>query len=129
MSATLFLAAAMMAQAPASLAPATLTVPAPAVEASDVGYSEIVAGRPRAAIERIEASPLMREKDPLALINLGTAYKMVGDKARAALLYQSAKASDERYDVQLSDGRWMDSRRAAKVAMDQLGTDAVLALR
>ena len=71
----------------------------------------------------------MKAGDPLALINLGTAYKMLGQKDRAAKLYRSAVASDERYDVQLSDGRWIDSRRAATLAMARLGSDDVLALR
>lgn len=124
MSATLFFAAALMAQAPA-----TLTVPAPSVESSDVGYHEIMAGRPRAAIERIERSDLIRQRDPLALINLGTAYKLIGDKDRAATLYRSAVTSDERYDVQLSDGRWIDSKRAASIAMSRLASNEVLALR
>ncbi|MGV3511626.1 MAG: hypothetical protein ACO1OX_06440 [Novosphingobium sp.] len=124
MSATLFLAAALMAQAPT-----TLTVPAPTIEGGDVGYHEIMAGRPRAAIERIERSDLVRKQDPLALINLGTAYKLIGEKDRAATLYRNAASSDERYDVQLSDGRWVDSRRAASLAMNRLSTNEVLALR
>ncbi len=124
MSATLFLAAALMAQAPA-----TLTVPAPAIEGGDVGYHEIMAGRPRAAIAKIENSDLVKKQDPLALINLGTAYKLVGEKQKAAEFYRGAASSDERYDVQLSDGRWIDSRRAASLAMRGLDTNEVLALR
>lgn len=124
MSATLYLATALMAQAPA-----TLTVPAPAIESGDVGYGEIMAGRPRAAISRIEGSDLLRKQDPLAMINLGTAYKLVGEREKAAKLYRGAASSDQRYDVELSDGRWIDSRRAASLAMKQLDTNEVLALR
>lgn len=135
MSASIFLAAALMAQsavsAPAgsAISPPPLTVPAPAMPNGDVGYHEIMAGRPLAAIARIESSDLARAGDPLALINLGTAYKMLGRKDEAARLYRGAVASDDRYDVQLADGRWVDSRRAATLAIARLGTDEVLALR
>lgn len=128
MANTLLLAAALMSQSAVMVTP-PLTVPAPALPSGDVGFHEIVAGRPLAAIARIEGGDLVKAGDPLALINLGTAYKMLGQKDRAAKLYRSAVASDERYDVQLSDGRWIDSRRAATLAMARLGSDDVLALR
>lgn len=124
MSTTLFLAAALMAQAPV-----TLTVPAPSVPATDVGYHELVAGRPEAAIARIERNGLTRAGDPLALINLGTAYKMLGRKDEAARLYRAAASSDDRFDVELADGRWIDSRRAATIAIARIGSDEMLALK
>jgi hypothetical protein len=124
MSTSLFLAAALMAQAPA-----TLTVPAPSVPSTDVGYGELMAGRPEAAIARIERGGLARAGDPLALINLGTAYKMLGRKVEAQRLYRAAATSDDRFDVELSDGRWMDSRRAATLAMARVGSDEMLALK
>lgn len=124
MSMSLFLAAALMTQAPA-----TLTVPAPSVPASDVGYGELMAGRPEAAIARIERNGLARAGDPLALINLGTAYKMLGRKDEAQRLYRAAASSDDRYDVELANGRWVDSRRAATMAIARIGNDEMLALR
>lgn len=128
MSNMVILAAALMAQAPTA-APANLTVPAPATDASDVAYREIMTGRPQAAIDRLERVLTVRHDDPLALINLGTAYKMVGRTSDAARLYRSAATSSDRYDVQLSDGRWIDSRRAASIAIKNLGTAEVIALR
>lgn len=124
MSTALFIAAALMAQTPA-----TLTVPAPVVEPGDVGYREIMAGRPQAAIVRLEGGALVRQGDPLALINLGTAYKMVGRTNDAARLYRDAASSDDRYDVQLADGRWLDSRRAATLALKHLASGEMFALR
>jgi Tfp pilus assembly protein PilF len=124
MSNMVFLAAALMAQAPANL-----TVPAPTIETSDVAYREIMSGRPQAAIDRLERVLTVRHDDPLALINLGTAYKMVGRTSDAARIYRSAATSSDRYDVQLSDGRWIDSRRAASIAIRKLGTPEVFALR
>lgn len=128
MSDMVFLAAVLMAQAPTT-APATLTVPAPSAEATDVGYREIMTGRPQAAIDMLERVLTVRRDDPLALINLGTAYKMVGRTFDAARTYRSAATSSDRYDVQLSDGRWIDSRRAASIAIKNLGTAEVIALR
>lgn len=125
---SLFLAAALLTQSAVMVTP-PLTVPAPALPSGDVGFNEIMANRPLAAIKRIEASELARKGDPLAMINLGTAYKMVGRKDEAARLYRTALRSDDRYDVQLANGRWIDSRRAATLAMSRLGTDEVLALR
>ncbi len=124
MSTSLFLVAALMAQAPA-----TLTVPAPSVPATDVGYRELMAGRPEAAIARIERGGLARAGDPLALINLGTAHKMLGHKDEARRLYRAAASSDDRFDVELSDGRWVDSRHAANRAIARIGSNEMLALK
>ncbi len=124
MSTSLFLVAALMTQAPTMV-----TVPAPSIQASEVGYGELIAGRPEAAIARIESNGLARAGDPLALINLGTAYKMIGRTDEAQRLYRAAATSDERYDVELAGGRWVDSRRAASMAMAKIGRDEVLAFR
>lgn len=124
MTTSLFLAAALMTQAPAMV-----TVPAPTVQASDVGYGELVAGRPEAAIARIENNGLARAGDPLALINLGTAYKMLGRKDEAQRLYRAAATSDQRYDVELADGRWVDSRHAASMAIAGIERNDMLALK
>lgn len=128
MANTLLLAAALMSQSAVTVTP-PLTVPAPALPSGEVGYHEIMAGRPLAAIARIENGPLAKADDPLVLINLGTAYKLLGKKDQAERLYRRAASSDDRYDVQMSDGRWIDSRRAASLAMARLGSDEVLALR
>ncbi|ABD26876.1 TPR repeat protein [Novosphingobium aromaticivorans DSM 12444] len=128
MSSTLLLAAALFAQGAVS-APATLTVPAPAQEQGDVGYRELATGRPQAAIDKIERGGLARAGDPLALINLGTAYKMLGRTDEAQRLYRAAATSDDRYDVELGNGRWIDSRRAAGLAMARLSSAEVLAFR
>ncbi|MFN3470449.1 MAG: hypothetical protein ACK4G2_09010 [Novosphingobium sp.] len=125
---TFLLAAALMSQSAVMITP-PLTVPAPALPSGEVGFSEIMAGRPLAAISRIESGDLIKADDPLALINLGTAYKMIGRKDVAARHYRKALASDERYDVQLADGRWLDSRRAARLAMSGIDRNETLALR
>lgn len=124
MSTSIFIAAALLTQAPV-----LVTAPMPGVSSSEVGYGELVAGHPEAAIARIESNGLARAGDPLALINLGTAYKMLGRKDEAQRMYRAAATSDQRYDVELANGRWIDSRRAATIAIAKIGRDEVLALR
>lgn len=124
MAQTLILAALLAAQ---SAAPVVL------VEARgdrvDVGYSELSAGQPQAAIERIQANRAVDANDPAALINLGAAHARMGDLADARTFLAAAIASPDRYDLQLADGRWMDSRRAARLAMSQLQEGKTLAVR
>lgn len=99
------------------------------VERIDVAYEEIAAGRPEMAIARIKANRAVESDDPSRLINLGAAYAQMGDQSRAATYYRGAVASPIRYDVQLSDGSWIDSRRAARKGLETLPTGSVVAVR
>lgn len=85
----------------------------------DVAYAELAAGNSDAALRKLEDASADRS-DPAVLINLGTAYARQGstDKALAAL--RAAVASPERYDLELADGRWMDSREVARIALANL---------
>lgn len=118
------LAATLLAQAP---------VPVVTVEANldrvDVGYAELMDGRPKAAIERIEANPGIAPDDPAANINLAAAHARLGHVAMAQRHYIAAISSRTVYDVELADGRWMDSRRAARLGVEALAKGTVLALR
>lgn len=124
MTISLLFAGAFLAQA----APAALTVEAP-VDRVDVGYEELRDGRNDAAIEQIQANKALEADDPSALINLGTAYARLGRKDDARFAYSAAILSDTRYDLQLADGRWMDSRQAARLAIHYLEDNRALALR
>lgn len=124
MAQTLILAALLAAQ---SAAPAVL------VEARgdrvEVGYSELAAGQPEAAIERIQANRAVDANDPAALINLGAAHARMGEVTNARAFLAAAIASPDRYELQLADGRWMDSRRAARLAIGMLQEGKTLAVR
>jgi tetratricopeptide (TPR) repeat protein len=89
MAATLLIAAALTAQ------------PAISPDQVDVGYDELAKGQPTAAIARITANADNAAHDPAALINLGTAYARLGEKAKAADYYRAAIVSPERFDLQL----------------------------
>ena len=99
------------------------------VDHVDVAYEELMKDRNREAVEQILASGLDDQGDPAALINLGTAYARLGDAEKARACFKAAANSDTRYMLELSDGRWMDSRRAARKAAQALTNAEALALR
>jgi Flp pilus assembly protein TadD len=113
MAVAAFIAAAVLTQVVAPATPA-----APAADYVDVAYEELVTGKAEQAIARIRANPLIEFDDPAALINLGTAHARLGRTREARDFYIAAIVSANRYDLQLGDGRWMDSRRAARLALN-----------
>ena len=123
MAATLLIAGLMLAQSASAI-----TVEGQP-QTDLLGYQALSAGRPDLAIARISADPVMSASDPAALINLGTAYARTGDHAAALARYQAALTSRDRYDLELADGRWLDSRAAARLAIVMLRRGEALALR
>lgn len=124
MPASLIFASLMFAQA---VQPA-ITVESTA-ERSDVAYRELNQQRPADAIERIVSNRSLEADDPAALINLGTANARLGRPDAALDHYRAALVSRQRYDLELADGRWVDSRAAARLAIKMLNDGSVLALR
>jgi tetratricopeptide (TPR) repeat protein len=124
MSAIALLGGVLLAQA---AAPA-ITVEG-GTDRSDVAYEQLAAGRPAEAVERIRGNRQLEPGDPAKLINLGTAYARLGQRDKAIDRYTAAIASKERYDLQLADGSWMDSRRAARLAIAMLARQQLLSLR
>lgn len=97
------------------------------VETREVGYETIAAGEARAAIAQLEAARAENPGDPALLINLGAAYAAVGEFELAQQAYREAIASKERYELELANGDWIDSRRAARMALlslEQAGRQA-----
>lgn len=95
----------------------------------EVAFEELATGRPEQAIAKIEANGANVSRDPAALINLGNAHARLGRTEKALEYYRTAIESDVRYDLELADGRWMDSRRAAVMARDSLLKRNAQALR
>lgn len=95
---------------------------------TDAAYEEISAGENRAAIALLEAALKENPGDPALLINLGSAHSEIGELDRAAEYYRAAADSDVRYRLELADGEWVDSRRAARMALLRL-EERALALR
>lgn len=94
----------------------------------DTAYEQIAAGENAEAIALLEEALAENPGDPALLINLGSAYSETGALDRAAAYYREAAASDIRYRLELADGEWVDSRRAARLALLRL-EERALALR
>lgn len=107
----------------ASPAP-TLVVPdqASSVGQADAAYEQMTTGQTADAIARLEAARERNPNDPSLLINLGTAYFRADRIEEAREAFRQAMASDERYSVELADGRWEDSRKVARMALTWMET-------
>ena len=97
-----------------------VTAPQADSEILPVAYAELKAGENRAAIEKLTGDTRLDARDPSRLINLGTAYARLGRTAEAAAAYDSAIGSPIRYDVELANGDYVDSRWAARTALANL---------
>jgi Tfp pilus assembly protein PilF len=86
----------------------------------DLAFDALSQGRTSEAIQQLRLSQAMKDGEPAALINLGSAYAKQGQVEKARWAYRRALTSDIRADVQLSDGTWTDSRRAALMALEKL---------
>lgn len=125
MSITAMMMAALLGQSAFSLA-----VETPSRDPSpDVAYQELASGQSDAALHKLEGSDAVHASDPAALINLGAAYAAVGKTEKAIASYRAAINSSDRYDLQLADGSWMDSRLAAKTALQRLRSSGAQASR
>ena len=84
-----------------------------------VAYEELKAGQNALAVDKLTHSDI-DARDPSRLINLGTAYARLGKTADAQTAYKAAITSDIRYDVELANGTYLDSRWAARTALSHL---------
>src|SRR5688572_16303976 len=91
-----------------------------ALAQSEAAYEELNAGQTDEAIRRLEAALKENHSDPALLINLGTAYTRAGRYDQARDAFRAAIASEDRYQLQLADGTWEDSRKAARIALNSL---------
>ncbi|APZ99320.1 hypothetical protein BWQ93_13130 [Sphingopyxis sp. QXT-31] len=89
-------------------------------EALPVAYAELKAGDNRAAVAKLTGETKLDARDPSRLINLGTAYARLGRTDDAAAAYTAALGSPIRYDLELANGRYVDSRWAARTALANL---------
>ena len=111
-----------MAFASPATAQSIVVVTAPQVESDTlpVAYAELKAGENRAAVDKLTGDNGLDARDPSRLINLGTAYARLGRTAEAAAAYDNAIGSPIRYDLELADGSYVDSRWAARTALANL---------
>ena len=96
-------------------------------EQRDVAFEELSNGRTAEAAATLEASLRQDPRDPATLINLGTAYARLGEASRAEEAFRAALTSRTRYQLELADGSWDDSRAVARRALASLGEGRTLA--
>jgi len=111
---------AILAAAGLLLAQSSATTLMDGAEQTDAAYEQLATGNVLAAISRLETALAENPGDPALLINLGSAYAETGDLTRAAAAYQAAANSEDRYRLELADGQWVDSRTAARRALQTL---------
>lgn len=89
----------------------------PVRDTTDVAYAELTSGKAQAAVTKLEAKRVRDSSDPATLINLGAAYEQAGMTDKALNAYRAAVDTPVRYDLELADGSWSDSRAAARKAL------------
>lgn len=87
-----------------------------------VAFEALRDGRTHEAVQHLTDTREVDARDPSRLINLGTAYARLGRGEQAATMFRAALGSPIRYDLELADGRTMDSRWAARLALKGLQT-------
>jgi cytochrome c-type biogenesis protein CcmH/NrfG len=122
----------IIAAAAALLSPSALLADTNAASESDrvdVAYKALAEGRTQDALAQLRDSEAVRAGDPAALINLGSAYARQGRVSDARAAFTAAMNSKTRYDLELGNGAWIDSREAAKRALEGLAARTDLAMR
>jgi Flp pilus assembly protein TadD len=107
----------------------TAAEPDRVAERIDVAFEALAEGRTADAMVRLQASHEQQAGDPAVLINLGTAYARQGRIDEARAMFEAAMTSSDRYDLELADGSWVDSRAAAKMALANLPENGSATLR
>ena len=96
-----------------------MTVTAPESE-YDIGYSELVAGDARGALDAIENCKKLPESDPARQINHAVALASVGEYDEARDRFAAAARNADRLELQTSTGDWVDSKVLARRGLAML---------
>jgi tetratricopeptide (TPR) repeat protein len=106
-----------------------LTVAAPAFaepqyelgyDRGSLGYEALIAKNNRLALDQLARDRSVPNNNPAKLINIGRAYARLGDFTRAEEAFTAALNCKDEMDLVLADGREMNSRKAARLALKQL---------
>lgn len=85
-----------------------------------LGYEALISGQTLQAISQLQDAKAELGDDPARLINLGSAYARVGEYEQARRMFKAAANGPDSFDLVLADGRVMNSRDAARLAMSSL---------
>jgi tetratricopeptide (TPR) repeat protein len=105
----------------------TMAAPALAEPQYEIGYDRgalafeaLMANDNKGALEQLARDRSVPDTDPAKLINIGRAYARLGDADRAKEAFEAALNCKDEMDLVLADGREMNSRKAAKLALKEL---------
>jgi Flp pilus assembly protein TadD len=90
-------------------------------ERGSLGFEALMANDNHRALNQILADKSTSPNDPARLINLGRAHARLGDKERARQAFLAAANCKEEFDLVLSTGQIMNSRKVAVLALKSLG--------
>ena len=85
-----------------------------------LGYEALVSNQNDLALTQLTKSRAVPNTDPAKLINLGRAHQRLGNIDLAEQSFNAALNCKEEMDLLLADGREMNSRKAAKLALKEL---------
>ncbi|MGL5839971.1 MAG: tetratricopeptide repeat protein [Sphingorhabdus sp.] len=111
---------------------AFLAISAPAMAGPDyeigyqrgsLGYEALMANDNSRALDQLVQDRSVKANDPAKLLNLGRAYARLGDKVKAEDAFTAALYCKDEMTLVLSDGKEINSRAAARMALRQLRSD------
>lgn len=85
-----------------------------------LGYDALVSGNNELALQQLQASEEAHATDPARLINLGQTYARLGRTGDAAQMFTAAMQSNRNFDLVLANGKVINSREAAELALQNL---------
>lgn len=89
-------------------------------ERGTLGFEALMANDNETALRQIQAAKSVPHNDPARLINLGRAHARLGNVAQAQQAFEAAANCREHFDIVLSSGKVMNSRKAAMLSLQSL---------
>lgn len=87
---------------------------------ADFAARLLLAGEKETALIKLEQQQKDSPNDPAVMINLGIVHAQMGDDVKARAAFNDALVSSMPQDLDIADGRTLDSRRIARVAIQML---------
>lgn len=89
-------------------------------ERGALGFEALMANDNETALRQLQSSKSVPHNDPARLINLGRAHARLGNEGQARQAFEAAANCKEHFDIILSDGKVMNSRKAAMLSLQSL---------
>ena len=89
-------------------------------ERGALGFEALMANDNQTALRQIQSAKSVPHNDPARLINLGRAHARLGNVTQAQQAFEAAANCKEHFDIVLSNGKIMNSRKAAVLSLQSL---------